>query len=48
MEELDILVGVVSVFIVTYRIVYLMIPMMTEAYNSGKWSSFFQALTLIV
>jgi hypothetical protein len=46
--SLGIVVGVLSVFIVIYRIIAVMIPMMKKGVDEKNWTIILQSLTLLV
>jgi len=46
--ELDIVAGVLSLCIVLYRVIYIMMPMVSQAQTEKNWGLFFRALTQMV
>ena len=46
--SLGIVVGVLSLFIVIYRIIAIMIPMMKKGVDEKNWTIILQSLTLLV
>ncbi len=46
--SLGIIVGVLSLFIVIYRIIAIMIPMMKKGMDENNWTIILQSLTLLV
>ncbi len=46
--NLGIIVGVLSLFIVIYRVVAIMIPMIKKGIDEKNWTLILQSLTLLV
>ena len=47
-KHLEIIVGVMSILVVLYRIIYLMIPMLKDGFKRGDFGEIFSALSLVV
>tara|TARA_Y100000389_G_C17296508_1_gene430757 strand:- start:566 stop:739 length:174 start_codon:yes stop_codon:yes gene_type:complete len=45
---LNYLVGVLSLFIVLYRVIFVMVPMASKALENNDMPEFFKSLTLLV
>jgi len=46
--SIEVIVGLLSVLIFLYRIIYVMIPMYIEGYNKNNYSTIMKSLTLLV
>ena len=47
-NNLTIIVGIMSILIIVYRIIYLMIPMIKLSIQKKDIYKFFQSLTLLI
>ena len=47
-ENLAIIVGIMSVFIIFYRIIFLMIPMLLKGFKNNNLSKIMESLTLLI
>jgi len=48
MKDLTIIIGISSLIIVTYRILFLMIPMFKKGMSEKNWKIICEAFTLLV
>lgn len=47
-ENLAIIVGIMSVFIIFYRIIFLMLPMLLIGFKNNNLSKIMESLTLLI
>ena len=47
-EKLAIIIGIMSIFIVIYRIIFLMIPMFMTGINTNNLTKIMESLTLLI
>lgn len=47
-ETLQIIIGILAGIVVIYRIIFMMVPMLTEGFNEKNYAKMIKSISLIV